>query len=89
MRIEIAYVGPAREELVALDVAPGTTVAAAVAQSGLLTRIDLSGETIAYAVFGRRVDATAPLADGARVEITRPLLCDPRLARRRRAARQG
>ena len=87
MRIEVACVAAGREELTALDVARGTTVADAVAQSGILARVPLHRETIGYAIFGRRVAASAVLADGDRVEITRPLACDPKLARRRRAAR--
>jgi uncharacterized protein len=88
MRIEVACVAPGWEELAGLDVAPGTTVADAVAQSGVLARAGLRSETIDYAIFGRRVSASARLADGDRVEITRPLACDPKLARRRRAARK-
>jgi putative ubiquitin-RnfH superfamily antitoxin RatB of RatAB toxin-antitoxin module len=89
MRIEVACVAPGREELTTLDVAPGTTVADAVAQSGILARVPLPREAVGYAIHGRRVGASAVLADGDRVEITRPLACDPRLARRRRATRQG
>jgi len=69
-----------------LQVAPGTTVAEAVAQSGIVARFALHRDAIGYAIFGRRVAASAVLADGDRVEITRPLACDPKLARRRRAA---
>ncbi|HEX6137762.1 MAG TPA: RnfH family protein [Casimicrobiaceae bacterium] len=89
MRIQVAYVGPEAELLVALDVLPGTRVAEACAQSGILTRIEAPHDTLGYAIFGRRVDAAAELRDGDRIEITRPLRCDPKLARRRRAARQG
>ena len=89
MRIEVACVAPGREELTTLHVAPGTTVADAVAQSGILARVALQREAIGYAIFGRRVAASAVLADGDRVEITRPLACDPGLARRRRVSRQG
>lgn len=87
MRIEVACVAPGREELTSLDVTPGTTVADAVAQSGILARVPLRREAIGYAIFGRRVAASAVLTDGDRVEITRPLVCDPKVARRRRAAR--
>ena len=87
MRVEVAYVGPAGEALVALDVAPGTTAADAVAQSRILERAE-APPGIGYAIFGRRVEASTPLADGDRVEITRPLACDPKIARRRRAERK-
>ena len=87
MRIEVACVAAGREELTRLDVAPGTTVGEAVAQSGILARVPLHRETIGYAIFGRRVSPSAVLADGDRVAITRPLACDPKLARRQRATR--
>jgi putative ubiquitin-RnfH superfamily antitoxin RatB of RatAB toxin-antitoxin module len=87
MRIEVACVAPGREELASLDVTPGTTVADAVAQSGILARVPLHRDAIGYAIFGRRVAASAVLEDGDRVEITRPLACDPKVARRRRGAR--
>lgn len=87
MRVEVAYVGTAGEALVALDVPPGTTAADAAAQSRILERAD-APPGIGYAIFGRRVDPSTPLADGDRVEITRPLACDPKLARRHRAARR-
>jgi putative ubiquitin-RnfH superfamily antitoxin RatB of RatAB toxin-antitoxin module len=88
MRIEVAYVGPAAEALVALDVAPGTTVEEAVAQSRIVERVAAPGEALVYAIHGRRVDPATPLGEGDRVELTRPLRRDPGLARRRRAARQ-
>ncbi|MGE5170271.1 MAG: RnfH family protein [Rudaea sp.] len=88
MRIEVAYVGEGREARVALDVPAGTTVADAVARSRLVPAHALPVATLAYAIYGRRVDAATPLAEHDRVEITRPLVCDPRLARRRRAQRR-
>jgi uncharacterized protein len=44
---------------------------------------------LAYAIFGRRVDPAGRLAEDDRIEVTRPLVCDPKLARRRRAARKA
>jgi putative ubiquitin-RnfH superfamily antitoxin RatB of RatAB toxin-antitoxin module len=89
MRVQVAYVGQDMEALVTLDVATGATVADAVAQSGLLLRIDRAPATLGYAIFGRRVEQNALLAEHDRVEITRPLARDPKAARRRRAARPG
>jgi uncharacterized protein len=42
----------------------------------------------AVGIFGRRVTLDAPLNDGDRVEIYRPLGMDPKEARRRRARRR-
>ena len=85
MRVEVAYVGEGREGCVALDVPPGTTVGEAVTRSCLLASLALPVGSIGYAIYGRRVDATTRLGEHDRVDITRPLLCDPKLARHRRA----
>lgn len=42
-----------------------------------------------FGVFGRRVDPRCVLGDADRLEIYRPLVADPKEARRRRAARAG
>lgn len=62
--------------------APGATAGEAAAASGL----PLEGIE-GYAVFGERVKAGAPVQNGDRLELLRPLLLDPKEARRRRAAR--
>jgi putative ubiquitin-RnfH superfamily antitoxin RatB of RatAB toxin-antitoxin module len=51
--------------------------------------VDVPRTDLAYAIFGRRVDPASRLAKDDRVEITRPLVCDPKLARSHRAARKG
>jgi uncharacterized protein len=81
IRIEVVQAWPRRHLAMALDLAPGTTVADAVAASGLETA-GISG----YAVYGRRVEPGTSLRDGDRLELLRPLLLDPKDARRRRAA---
>ncbi|MDR2244274.1 MAG: RnfH family protein, partial [Burkholderiales bacterium] len=42
-----------------------------------------------YAIFGQRADPATTLHDGDRVELLRPLRCDPKESRRRRARYQG
>jgi uncharacterized protein len=85
MRIVVAYAEPGAEALVDLTVAPGTTVADAVAASGLIDRFELKPSMLAYAIFGQRVGAETPVAEGDRVELLRPLVADPKETRRRRA----
>jgi uncharacterized protein len=84
MRVEIAYVAPAVQVLRALDVAAGTTVESAVREAGLAAVCGVS-EAAVYAIFGRRVAGDTVVADGDRIEITRPLVCDPKAVRRDRA----
>jgi len=68
--------------VVAVRLPAGATVRDAVAASGLA--VDWS----AVGIFGRRVAAEAPVSDGDRVEIYRPLVNDPKEARRRRAGKR-
>jgi uncharacterized protein len=86
VQVQVACVAPGLEALVTLEVATGATVEDAVTQSGIVPRIGVPPTELAYAIFGRRAEADARLAEGDRVEITRPLACDPKLARRRRAS---
>ncbi len=58
----------------------GATVDDALVASGW-SLVDIT----AVAIFGERVERDARLRDGDRVELLRPLLIDPKDARRRRA----
>ena len=89
MRVQVAWVGRDRQALVTLDVPDDATVQDAVARSGLGLAGDIGSGALACAIFGRRVDVATRLGAGDRVEITRPLLCDPKTARRRRATRRA
>jgi putative ubiquitin-RnfH superfamily antitoxin RatB of RatAB toxin-antitoxin module len=88
LRIEVVYALRNRQTLLAFEVAEGTTVRLAVQRSGILQRypdIDLaSGD---FGVFGKVVPPATVLRDGDRVEIYRPLIANPKQARRVRAQR--
>ena len=75
---------PRAHRAVTVELGATATVADAAAASGLpLQGID------GYAVYGVRAAADAPLREGDRVELLRPLELDPKEARRRRAAKSG
>jgi putative ubiquitin-RnfH superfamily antitoxin RatB of RatAB toxin-antitoxin module len=84
MRVEVIRAWPRRVESVVLDLPEGSTVAEAVAASGF------DGLTPAQpnAIHGVMAEAAAVLREGDRVEVLRPLLIDPKEARRRRASRK-
>lgn len=86
MRVQVAYAAPGVETLVEVELGAGALLADAVQVSGLVERLRLPIDTLSYAIHGRRAEADAPLHDGDRVELLRPLLADPRTVRRRRAA---
>ena len=87
LAVTVAYAAPGVEEIVPLTLPAGARVEQAVSASGLVARLALPA-TIAYAIHGQRVPLDTPLADGDRVEITRPLAADPKAVRRDRAQRK-
>ena len=88
MRVELAYADPAREVLIGFEVPAGSTVLDCVERSGLFRLAPDLGETrLGFAVFGRRVEPAAPVSEGDRIEVLRPLRIDPKEARRSRARR--
>lgn len=86
LRVLVAYAAPGVEAIVPVAVDDGATVADAVAASGLLRTLRIAPEGIAFAIFGQRADGSVPVREGDRVEITRPLVADPKAVRRARAA---
>ncbi len=80
MKVEVIQAWSHRFERIALELDDGASVGDALAASGFDT-----GEAAGVAVFGANVDAGAKLHDGDRVELLRPLLADPKEARRKRA----
>lgn len=89
LRIEVAHGGEEEVVVLPLEVAPGTTVARAVEQSGILERFpSIDSRDYKAGIFGRHVSPETLVSDGDRVEIYRPLKADPKDVRRRRATRQ-
>ncbi|HET9189476.1 MAG TPA: RnfH family protein [Rudaea sp.] len=87
IRVEVAYADPQRQVLLAVAVAAGSTVADAIAASGILAQ--LPGFVPAgIGIFGRLVEPDTLLRDGDRVELYRPLQIDPKQARRNRVRGQ-
>lgn len=84
IRVTVAF-SPAPREVREwqLELPAGSTVADAIAASGLDADASMAG------VWGRRASAAQVLRDRDRVEIYRPLTVDPKVARRERFRRQG
>ena len=89
LQVVVAYAAPGVEHLVTVRLPAGATVAEAVGLSGLVTRLALDPGALGYAIFGETALPTTPLADGDRIELTRPLVADPRHARRSRASQDA
>ncbi|NEX20656.1 RnfH family protein [Thiorhodococcus mannitoliphagus] len=87
IQVSVAYVGPEGQALRNLEARTGTGAEEAIKQSGILGQfpeIDLATNKIG--IFGKLVKPDQELHDGDRVEIYRPLIADPKEARKRRAA---
>lgn len=87
LEIEVVYAVPGAERVYALKMPSGATVAGAIEASGVLNDCtEISLERDAVGIWGRVRPLETPLSDGDRIEIYRPLIADPKDARRRRAA---
>lgn len=88
MRIEVCYAEPDRVLRRFVSLAPGATVAEALRRADVASwPLDL--DRLGLAVFGRRATMDTVLEDHDRVELLRPLIVDPKEARRRRAAKKA
>jgi len=85
LHVVVAYAAPGVEDVVTLVLPDGATVADALARANIAGRCGLDAEALEPAIFGQRADPATPLADGDRVELTRPLRADAKAARRVRA----
>lgn len=85
LNIEIVYGLPDRQVLKAMQVADGTTAREAALQSGLAVEFpELDVQTVKLGIFGKLVKDDTVLREKDRVEMYRPLLVDPKEARRKR-----
>ena len=84
MKVEVLMAWPRRFESVSLELPVGATLADALAAAGWSDAEGISG----YAIFGVNAALDAVLREGDRVELLRPLLMDPKEARRRRALKR-
>jgi uncharacterized protein len=87
IHVEVAHALENRQVIVSLEAPEGITASEAIEQSGILQEfsdIDLSKNRVG--IFGKVARADEVLHDGDRVEIYRPLIADPKEARKKRAA---
>jgi putative ubiquitin-RnfH superfamily antitoxin RatB of RatAB toxin-antitoxin module len=90
IHVEVVLAMPERQELIALEVAAGSTVADAIRQSGLAEMFDgFELDLTKVGIFGQKSKPDQVLRDGDRVEIYRALIADPKEVRRQRALKQA
>lgn len=86
LHVQVCYATPLREVLRDLTVEEGTTIEQAIVQSGILNDIpgiDLGVQPVG--LYGKKRALDTVLRERDRIEIYRPLVADPKEARRRRA----
>lgn len=87
MKVGIAYALPQQQVWMTIEVPDGVTVKEAIERSGILRQfpdIDLGQQKVG--IFSKLTRLDAVLEDGDRVEIYRPVTCDPKTVRKRAKA---
>ena len=87
IQVEVAYALPDKQKILTVDISEGATAKDAIEKSGIIAEfpeIDIASAKIG--IFGKLAKMAAVLRPGDRVEIYRPLIADPKLARKKRAA---
>lgn len=85
INIQIVYATPERQTILDMTVDKPCTVEQAIAHSTLLAdypEVDFSKMTVG--IWGKRVPHNNLCAEGDRIEIYRPLIIDPKQARKKR-----
>ncbi len=90
INVEVAYALPDEQKIIAVKVEPGSTAYDAVIRSRIVEifpQIDPDSDPMG--IFGKSIrdPKSEVLKEGQRVEIYRPLLIDPKVARANRAAK--
>jgi len=88
LRIEVVYCArPGEVDTTALQMPAGATLADALAASGVLQRHGLEGAELRTGIWCKPKPPETALRDRDRVELYRPLIVDPKEARRQRYKR--
>ena len=86
MKIELVYALAHEQNLLAMEVPVGTTIAEAVTISGLLEKHpELDVAKNKFGIYGKLSKPDVVLREQDRIEIYRPLIADPKEVRRKRA----
>ena len=85
LSIEVCYARADAQTLIALTLPAGATVRDAIGASEIAAKHpEIDPATAKVGIFGKPATLDTPLTDHDRVEIYRPLIVDPKVARQRR-----
>ena len=85
VRVSVVWATPAAQDVIEVALPIGASIATAIAQSGLVERYSIDLAALRVGIHGRLAEPDAAIADGDRIEIYRPLVAEPKEARRARA----
>jgi uncharacterized protein len=86
--VTVVYALPELATEIEVRLPAGSTVAETLDRSGIAARHpEANLQQCPVGIFGKRVDRQSLVTDGDRVELYRPLIADPKEARRKRAKR--
>jgi len=85
--VQVCYASDSVQFLRDLDVAAGTTIAEAIVLSGVQAAVpDIDVQTLAVGIYAKKKTPDTVLRAHDRIELYRPLIADPKQARRRKPA---
>jgi len=84
MNVGVCYAEADRQVWLRLETPDGSTVEQAIRHSGILRQFpEIDLDRLKVGIFGKVVKLEAPVKDGDRIEIYRPITADPKTVRRR------
>jgi hypothetical protein len=87
MNIGVCYAEADRQLWMRMEIPDGSSVKEAIERSGILKRFpEIDLETQKVGIYGKLVKLDAPIKEGDRIEIYRPIVADPKTVRRREIA---
>lgn len=90
IKVEVAYAAPDRQCILIVELEQGSTVETAIRHSRILDEFpEINLEKQKTGVFGKPRQLNEWVSDGDRIEIYRPLVIDPKDARRAKAKKKG
>ncbi|MES9869310.1 MAG: RnfH family protein [Sedimenticola sp.] len=85
--VEVAYARPDEQVILTVKAQQGITAGEAITRSRITEQFpEIDPESVKIGIFGKAAKKDAELQPGDRVEIYRPLIADPKAARKKRAA---
>jgi putative ubiquitin-RnfH superfamily antitoxin RatB of RatAB toxin-antitoxin module len=87
--IEVAYAKPEQQVIISLEMPEDTTVEQTIKASGILEQFpEIDTSDLKVGIFGNVCKLERLIREGDRIEVYRPLIHDPKDARRERASKR-